>query len=111
MLLNWRNKLEAFSVFEQIIIRDFLKPFKVFTEAVSGCQSHLSLMHMTKHHIKKLTTWAPKDHQSIKELKLKILKNLYHKFSISTSITITSLLDPGVKEKLDITADEKFPLL
>jgi hypothetical protein len=51
-------------------LKVFLKPFKMYTDAVSGCQPHLSLFYMTRHHIKTISAKSAQDHQS-KQLKTK----------------------------------------
>ena len=103
-----------FTIFERNLmkeLRDFLKPFKSYTDAVSGCEAHLSLRYMIKHHILKVATTTAQDHSTIKALKLKIRNNLERRFPISTSVQIACLLEPGMKDSLDMVEQEKIKLL
>lgn len=92
-------------------LRDFLQPFKCITNMISGRIAHIGYVTLIRHEILTLcTTTIPGESFHLKELKRLVLANLDRRLPQNSITTLATLLDPGTKEAIDLSRDEKVSL-
>lgn len=79
-------------------LREFLSPFKTFTDIVSCSTPTLSLVPVMKMKIRKLCSPHASDDSNIQTVKQKILERLDVRFPDNDTTRLHQLLDPGTKD-------------
>ena len=88
-------------------LRDFLQPFRNFSDMVSGNVAHPGYVTLIHHEIQNLCKPVSGNSTAIKELKRLVLANLSRRLPESDLTCLATLLDPGTKDAVDLSRDEK----
>jgi hypothetical protein len=88
-------------------LNKFLSPFSDLTKLVSDRAAMASLIPIIKNEIRSSCATNQRDSRVLASLKAKVLNKLDFRLSESESIKIASLMDPDVKEIMDMTIQEK----
>lgn len=88
-------------------LRDFLQPFRDFSDMVSGSVVHPGYVTLIRHEIQNLCKPVSGECTAIKELKRHALVNLSRRLPESDLTCLATLLDPGTKDAVDLSRDQK----
>jgi hypothetical protein len=89
----------------------YLLCFKDLTELVSSNQPYLGLIPLIKKEITDASQIRAEDCQPIKELKKKILENIDRRLKVSNEVMMACLVDPALKDTVDLESEEKLRCL
>ena len=88
-----------------------VKKTQEYTELVRGCQPHLGPVIMIKEEITSWIKVSPADHPVIKQAKEMIARNIEKRLPVSDTMKVAALLDPFMKDAVELSLDEKIDLL
>lgn len=91
-------------------LRDFLKPFRDLTNAVSGTIAHVGYVTLIRHEIQTICKSVPGESWEMKELKRLVLVNHDRPLPQNDITTLATLLDPGTKQAIDLPREERASL-
>ena len=88
-------------------MRSFLQPFRNLTTMVSSNMQHLGLTILIRHEIEQICTPGMRDSSKMKRLKYLVLSNLGRRIPESRLTRLAALLDPSLKDIIQMSQDEK----
>jgi len=85
----------------------FMQPFYKFTTMVSGNLPHNGNVTLIKHEIHTLCKIVQRDSSILKELKRLVLLNVGRRLPDSDVVQLATLMDPCMKDAIDMTHEQK----
>lgn len=91
-------------------LKSFLSQFNNLTKLVSDRAAMASLIPLIKNEIRSCCAMNQRDSRLVTNLKAKVRNNVERRLPETECVMMASLMDPDVKEVLDMTAPEKVPM-